>query len=160
MSLAYRYYDAETLDRQYNARATVADISPFLRSYREQTAAARATLACHLGLRYGDAPPERLDVFPAAPADRPSPVFVYLHGGYWRLLDAADSAFMAPASRRPASASWPSITRSPRPSVLTKSSGSAVRLSPGFSATSAITAGIARACTLAAALPGRIWPPC
>ncbi|HXW28129.1 MAG TPA: alpha/beta hydrolase [Xanthobacteraceae bacterium] len=97
MSLAYRYYDAETLDRQYNARATVADISPFLQSYREQTAAARATLACHLGLRYGDTPPERLDVFPAAPADRPSPVFVYLHGGYWRLLDAADSAFMAPA---------------------------------------------------------------
>jgi arylformamidase len=97
MSLAYRYYDAETLDRQYNARATVGDISPFLQSYRERTAAARATLACHLGLSYGDTPPERLDVFPAASADRPSPVFVYLHGGYWRLLDAADSAFMAPA---------------------------------------------------------------
>jgi arylformamidase len=97
MSLHYRYYDAETLDRQYNARATVADVWPILQTYRERTALARASLACHLGLRYGATPAERLDVFPAPPADQPSPVFVYLHGGYWRLLDAADSAFMAPA---------------------------------------------------------------
>jgi arylformamidase len=97
MPLAYRYYDAETLDRQYNARATVEDISPFLEAYREQTASARASLTCHLGLRYGVSPAERLDVFPARSAARPSPVFVYLHGGYWRLLDAADSGFMAPA---------------------------------------------------------------
>ena len=97
MPLAYRYYDAETLDRQYNARATVEDISPFLAAYREQTAAARAALTCHLGLRYGGTPAQRLDVFPAGCAAGPSPVFVYLHGGYWRLLDAADSAFMAPA---------------------------------------------------------------
>jgi arylformamidase len=97
MSLAYRYYDAETLDRQYNARATVGDITPFLEAYRERTAVARATLPCHLGLPYGVTPAERLDVFAALSADRPSPVFVYLHGGYWRLLDAADSGFMAPA---------------------------------------------------------------
>jgi arylformamidase len=97
MPLYYRYYDADALDRQYNARATVEDISPFLEAYRERTAAARANLACHLGLRYGATPAERLDVFPAPSAARPSPVFVYLHGGYWRLLDAADSAFMAPA---------------------------------------------------------------
>ena len=97
MSLAYRYYDAETLDRQYNARATVGDITPFLAAYRERTASARARLPCHLGLRYGITSAERLDVFPALSAERPSPVFVYLHGGYWRLLDAADSGFMAPA---------------------------------------------------------------
>ena len=97
MPLAYRYYDAESLDRQYNARATVADITPFLEAYRERTAAARASLPCHLGQPYGVTPAERLDVFPAAAAARPSPVFVYLHGGYWRLLDAADSGFMAPA---------------------------------------------------------------
>lgn len=96
MSLCYRYYDAETLDRQYNARATVGDISPMLQAYRDLTDRARATLPCHLGLRYGATPAERLDVFPAPPAARPSPVFVYLHGGYWRLLDAADSGFMAP----------------------------------------------------------------
>jgi arylformamidase len=97
MPFSYRYYDAEALDRQYNARATVSDISPFLEAYREETAAARASLACHLGLPYGATPAERLDVFPASSGARPSPVFVYLHGGYWRLLDAADSGFMAPA---------------------------------------------------------------
>ena len=97
MSLSYRYYDAETLDREYNARATVGDITPFLEAYRERTAAARAALPCRLGLRYGVTPAERLDVYPALSAERPSPVFVYLHGGYWRLLDEADSGFMAPA---------------------------------------------------------------
>lgn len=97
MSLCYRYYDLETLDRQYNARATVADIWPILQVYRDRTTQARTRLPCHLGLRYGATPAERLDVFPAPPARQPSPVFVYLHGGYWRLLDAADSGFMAEA---------------------------------------------------------------
>jgi arylformamidase len=96
----YRYYDREALDRQYNARATVPDIAPYLGRYAELTAAARRELPCHVGLRYGPSEPERLDVFPAARGAAPAPVFVYIHGGYWRLLDAADSAFMAPAFTR------------------------------------------------------------
>ena len=100
MSLVYRYYDLESLDRQYNARGTVPDIGPMLRDYAERTAAARGNLPCHLGLRYGPSEAERLDVFPAAPSAAPAPVFVYIHGGYWRLLDAADSGFMADALTR------------------------------------------------------------
>ncbi len=100
MTAVYRYYDREALDRQYNARATVPDIAPFLTSYAELSAAARATLPCHVGLPYGPTAAERLDVFPAAGRAGAAPVFVYIHGGYWRLLDAADSSFMAPAFTR------------------------------------------------------------
>jgi arylformamidase len=54
----------------------------------------RAGLPCRLSVPYGASEPERLDIFPAVTGG-PSPIFVFLHGGYWRLLDSADSCFMA-----------------------------------------------------------------
>lgn len=85
----------EWLDREYNARATVPDIFPILARGRARTDAAKAALRWQR-LAYGLTEPERLDIYPAA-AIGPAPVFVYIHGGYWRLLDADDSGFMAPA---------------------------------------------------------------
>ncbi|MCQ4161101.1 alpha/beta hydrolase [Roseomonas sp. GC11] len=95
MTTLYRGMDRATLDREYNARATVPDIGPIIAEYRGRTDHARATLACHLDIPYGPTGAERLDVYPAA-TPGPAPVFVFIHGGYWRLLDAADSGFMAP----------------------------------------------------------------
>jgi arylformamidase len=92
--MLYRDMDRAALDREYNARATVADLAPILAEYRARTEAARHVLPCVLGIPYGPTEPERLDVFPAGPG---APVFVFVHGGYWRALDAADSGFMAPA---------------------------------------------------------------
>jgi len=54
----------------------------------------RARLPCQLSVSYGAGEPERLDIFSAA-TKGPAPIFVFLHGGYWRLLDSADSCFMA-----------------------------------------------------------------
>ena len=42
MSAIYRAFDQATLDHQYNAQATVGDISPFIEMYTEGSAAARA----------------------------------------------------------------------------------------------------------------------
>jgi arylformamidase len=47
-----------------------------------------------LDLAYGDDPSERLDILPAQGPG--APVFVYIHGGYWRALDKRDHAFVAP----------------------------------------------------------------
>jgi arylformamidase len=91
--------DRAELDRQYNARATVPDIGPIVAEYRSRTEAARRGQPCRLNIPYGPTADERLDVFPAA-GEGPAPVFLFIHGGYWRLLDAADSGFMAPAFRR------------------------------------------------------------
>ena len=38
----------------------------------------------------------RLDLFPTAAADS-APLFVFIHGGYWRSLDKSDTSFVAPA---------------------------------------------------------------
>jgi arylformamidase len=94
MSFVYRYYDQAELERQLNARATVPDIMPILARYASESARMRAQLSCRLSVPYGASEPERLDIFPAATGG-PSPIFVFLHGGYWRLLDSADSCFMA-----------------------------------------------------------------
>jgi arylformamidase len=94
MTLVYRYYDQAELERQLNARATVPDITPILAQYASESARMRARLPCRLAVPYGASEPERLDIFPA-PTSGLSPIFVFIHGGYWRLLDSADSCFMA-----------------------------------------------------------------
>jgi arylformamidase len=94
MTLVYRYYDQAELERQLNARATVPDITPILARYASESARVRACLPCRLAVSYGASEPERLDIFPAA-TKGPSPIFVFIHGGYWRLLDGGDSCFMA-----------------------------------------------------------------
>ncbi|EFH12096.1 alpha/beta hydrolase [Teichococcus cervicalis] len=95
MQATYRGMDRATLDREYNARATVPDVGPFLAEYRRRTDAARASLPCRTDIPYGPTPDERLDIYPAA-TPGPAPVFLFIHGGYWRALDSADSGFMAP----------------------------------------------------------------
>src|SRR5215471_12349320 len=94
MTLVYRYYDQSELERQLNARATVPDITPILAQYSSESESTRSRLPCRLAVPYGASEPERLDIFPAATGE-PSPIFVFIHGGYWRLLDSADSCFMA-----------------------------------------------------------------
>ncbi|MBP0444696.1 alpha/beta hydrolase [Roseomonas sp. SSH11] len=85
--------DAAVLDREYNARATTPDVLEILAEYRARTDAAKAVLPWSTHA-YGPGEPERLDVYPAASG--PAPVLVFIHGGYWRALDAADSGSMAP----------------------------------------------------------------
>ena len=68
----YRGYDQPALDAQYNARATVPDIGPYLNRYAQLSAHARAVLECATDVAYGDHPDETMDIFPAAgtqPAD-------------------------------------------------------------------------------------------
>ena len=81
-------------DEQYNNRARVPEHPAILAHWFEASAQARERHADMAERAYGSEPRERLDVFPAhVPA---SPVFVYLHGGYWRALDKRDQSFVAP----------------------------------------------------------------
>lgn len=86
---------AAYFDIQYNARASVVDYAQYPRLYRALSDAAHACTPCHRDVAYGSAANERLDIFPAARAG--APVLLFIHGGYWRALSKADSAFMAPA---------------------------------------------------------------
>ena len=92
MATIYQNYTQQELDHQYNAQATVGDITPFIETYIQDSAAARAGLAYQDGLAYGPGPEETLDLFPAG---KKAPLLVFIHGGYWRMLSKNESSFMA-----------------------------------------------------------------
>ena len=85
---------ADEVERGYNNRAAVADHAQWFARWAAMSAAAFASERVLRDLRYGPAPKETLDLFlPRAPARA---TFLFLHGGYWRSLDKADHAFVAP----------------------------------------------------------------
>ena len=88
----YRGMNRAELDIQYDARGTVDDIAPFLDRYAEFSAAAKRDLKVVRDVPFGSGQEELFDLFPAG---RNAPVFVFVHGGYWRLLSKDESSFMA-----------------------------------------------------------------
>jgi arylformamidase len=87
--------DKSELARLYNNRELVPDHPQFFARWAEESQKARGTMTCHLDLRYGEAPGETLDLFPARKGD--GSCMMFIHGGYWRSLDKRDFSFLAPA---------------------------------------------------------------
>lgn len=83
------------LDADYTARAcaTDADFTRIIADYARLSEPARDLPGSRLGLRYDPASAETLDIYNAG-GNRP--VFLFIHGGYWRALSKGHSAFMAP----------------------------------------------------------------
>lgn len=79
------YRDFETqaqIDAQYGTQQWVADAAAEARHYVERSRLARDTLRCTLDEPFGPTLDETLDIFPAVCPG--APVFVFVHGGYWR----------------------------------------------------------------------------
>ncbi|MCX8005079.1 MAG: alpha/beta hydrolase [Burkholderiaceae bacterium] len=87
-------YEPAFCEREYNARAAIAEHPQFFARWAESAAATRRRHACLLDLPYGETAAERVDVFPARAAD--APLLVFIHGGYWRSLDKGDFSWLAP----------------------------------------------------------------
>jgi len=86
--------DAQSLEREYNARATIPDHAQIFARWAEHGAAARRLRACEADLQYGPLDAERLDIFHSHQSD--APLLVFIHGGYWRSLDKSDFSWIAP----------------------------------------------------------------
>lgn len=80
---------------EYNARASVPDFDACVREYADLSTQATASCVGIYDLEYGPASAERLDLFPVTGAQQPAPLFVFIHGGYWRSQTKADAALMA-----------------------------------------------------------------
>jgi len=87
--------DPAWLDVQYNNRARVPEHPQILARWERASEFARDNGARRIDIAYGPTPAETLDVFPTPRAD--APVFVFIHGGWWRGLDKRDQSFIAPA---------------------------------------------------------------
>jgi arylformamidase len=87
--------DAAFYAREYNNRNLVPDHDRYFERWAADSARARSTMSCYVDRRYGDAPGESMDLFPARKGD--GSCMMFIHGGYWRSLDKADFSFLAPA---------------------------------------------------------------
>ena len=95
MPKLYRDFDTQAqIDAQYNPSIALPDPAAPGKHFAAQAEKARSTLKHHAGIPFGPTVHETLDIFPA---DVPNaPVFVFIHGGYWRSLDKSDHSFIAP----------------------------------------------------------------
>jgi arylformamidase len=81
------------LDCAYDNRAQVLDSAARLARWTADSAALYQSRPVIRDLRYGSAPRQRLDFFPAARVGRPTLFFI--HGGYWQWGRKEDEAFVA-----------------------------------------------------------------
>lgn len=94
MHSLYRQFTSQAqIDAEYNPAAIVKDAPAHLTRLIEQSRLAREKLPAVLDVPYGATRDETLDIFPAARAD--APVFVFLHGGYWRAFSSKDFSCVA-----------------------------------------------------------------
>ena len=93
----YREFTSQAqIDAQYNDGASIPDAASYMQRFVERSRHARAALRCVLDVSYGPTLDETLDIFPAAaPASPAAPVFVFIHGGYWRALGSKDFSCVA-----------------------------------------------------------------
>lgn len=97
MAFEWRDEDDETIEYHFNPRLTIPNVMDLLSPLPERSAAARQSLTANLDVRYGDRPKENLDIFPAEgeAMGTPPPAQIFIHGGYWRMMDKSDYSHLA-----------------------------------------------------------------
>jgi arylformamidase len=90
-SAPWRRYSAEELDRQYDARGSVASFETEYARYVAASETVRREIPRIADLCFDEKSGETLDFYSAG---RKSPVFLWIHGGYWRALSKEDNAFV------------------------------------------------------------------
>jgi arylformamidase len=89
----YKEYDRAGLDAQYNNRVRVPGHGDHIGRWAQASARVRERGQAHLDVPYGTHPRQRFDIFPARAAL--APALVYIHGGYWHMLDKSSFSFPA-----------------------------------------------------------------
>jgi hypothetical protein len=92
MMAVYRDLDQAALDAGYNNSAAVANSGELMAGFGLRSAQMRRNPGAQIGLRYGPAPRNLIDYFPAA---GPGPLLVFIHGGYWQMRSKEDFSFLA-----------------------------------------------------------------
>lgn len=88
----WRTYSREALDRQYDARGSVASFEAEYANYLEASAPALRDPRRKADLVFDEASGERLDLYSAGEG---TALFLWIHGGYWRASSKTDNAFIA-----------------------------------------------------------------
>jgi arylformamidase len=94
-SLYSGYPDQAALDKAYDVENSVPDFSTYAQKFVSESEVARAALNCRLNVPYGPTRMENVDIFMPKTGKGKAPILVFIHGGYWKLLDASVFSMMA-----------------------------------------------------------------
>ncbi len=92
MNAPYRGMDQASLDAGYNNSAAVQNSTALMAEFDILSEQMRGQAEARIGLRYGPAPRQLIDYFPAA---KPGPLLVFIHGGYWQMRSKDSFSFIA-----------------------------------------------------------------
>jgi hypothetical protein len=85
--------------REYSPSSCIDDISPLLEAYATRSSAAREACASAglpiVEIRYGSADAQTIDLVTPPASGDPTPLVVFIHGGYWQELSKVESFFAA-----------------------------------------------------------------
>ncbi|MET3926031.1 alpha/beta hydrolase [Devosia sp. 2618] len=87
--------DRVWLDEQFSLDR-ITDIEQVFARRAEAARQGREGFDYVSGIPYGPHAGHRLNIFPAQNTDSPGPVQIFIHGGFWRSLDADLFSFLAP----------------------------------------------------------------
>lgn len=108
---------ANDLEAEYRAALRVPEYLEIYARWRAASAAERRTARVELDLPYGPGERQRYDLFHAG--ERPAPLVVFIHGGYWRMGDRHDCEFVAHALNAAGiDVAFPSYSLCPTVSVM------------------------------------------
>jgi len=89
----YKHYNQQQLNNQYNTRLQVPDYADYFNRWERQSRQTAEHNTILKDIAFGDHPEERLDIFPSKIPH--SKTLVFIHGGYWHLLDKSIFHFLA-----------------------------------------------------------------
>ena len=96
MKMLYGGYATQAeLDAAYDVENSVPDFMIYARRFVADSEAARAALAPRLAVPYGPTVMETMEVYSPAGGDGKAPILVFIHGGYWKSLDAGVFSLIA-----------------------------------------------------------------
>ena len=89
----YKHYNQEQLNDQYNTRLQVPDYAGYFDRWERLSRQTAEQNTIVKDIPFGTHPEELLDIFPSG--IHHSKTLVFIHGGYWHLLDKAMFHFLA-----------------------------------------------------------------
>lgn len=74
---------------------SIQDLDAVMQRRTAAAESASASYACQRLIAYGPDPDHTLDFYPAQSLDGPSPLVLFVHGGFWRSMRASQFSFLA-----------------------------------------------------------------
>jgi acetyl esterase/lipase len=74
---------------------SIQDLETVMQRRTAAAESASASYVCQRLIAYGPDPDQTLDYYPARASDGPTPLVLFIHGGFWRSMRAAQFSFLA-----------------------------------------------------------------